>query len=177
MRKLAIALAAVAAVGAAGLATVGVRAATEDVNLPANYRTEMVQYTVVDRTDNGQVRVLYGPRTAVEAARANRPVPSGTVFVMEIYPAQRNAQNELVRGADGRLVRGNLANIFVMEKRTGWGTQYGPEIRNGEWEYAIFTPANQRAENRNMQPCMQCHLERRRDADFVFSTQALAQAR
>ncbi len=174
MRKLAIALAAVAA---AGVAAVGVRAATEDVNLPADYRTQMVQYTVVDRTDVGQVRVLYGPRAAVEAARANRALPSGTTLVMEIYPAQRNAQNELVRGADGRLVRGNLANIFIMEKRTGWGAQYGPEIRNGEWEYAIFTPANQRADNRNMQPCMQCHLERRRDADFVFSTQALAQAR
>jgi len=176
MRKAAIALAAGIAVGAAGLAAVGVRAATEDVTLPAAYRTGMVQYTVVDRTDNGQVRVLYGPRAAVEAARANRPLPSGTALVMEIYPAQRNAQNELVRGPDGRLVRGALANIFVMEKRTGWGTPYGPEIRNGEWEYAIFTPAGQRAENRNMQPCMQCHLERRRDADFVFSTPALAQA-
>lgn len=173
MRKLVIALAAMTAVGGA----VAVRAATEDVNLPAGYRTQMVQYQVVDRTDNGQVRVLYAPRAAVEAARANRALPSGTVLVMEIYPAQRNAQNELVRGADGRLVRGNLANIFVMEKRTGWGTQYGPAIRNGEWEYAIFTPASQRADNRNMQPCMQCHLERRRDADFVFSTQALAQAR
>jgi len=174
MRKLAIVLAAVSAAGAAAL---GVRAATEDVALPAGYRADMVQYQVVDRTDYGQVRVLYAPRAAVEAARAGSALPSGTTLVMEIYPAQRNAQNELVRGADGRLARGNLASIFVMEKRTGWGAQYGPEIRNGEWEYAVFTPANARADNRNMQPCMQCHLERRRDADFVFSTQALAQAR
>ena len=172
MRKLMIALAVVAAAGAAA----GVYAATEDVNLPANYRQALVTYTVVDRTDNGQVRVLYGPQAAIDAVRANRPVPSGTTLVMEIYAAQRNAQNELVRGADGRLQRGALANVFVMEKRTGWGAQYPAEQRNGEWEYAIFTPAGQRAENRNMQPCMACHLQRR-EADFVFSSPAMAQAR
>ncbi|MBL8838182.1 MAG: cytochrome P460 family protein [Alphaproteobacteria bacterium] len=172
MRKLTITLAAVAAVGA----TAGVYAATEDVGLPANYRQAMANYTVVDRTDNGQVRVLYGPQAAIDAVRAGRPAPSGTTLIMEIYTAQRNAQNELVRGADGRLQRGALANIFVMEKRTGWGSQYPAELRNGEWEYAIFTPAMQRAENRNMQPCMTCHLQRR-DADFVFSTAAMAQAR
>ena len=174
MRKTVIAIA-VGVAATAGLA-LGVGAATEDVALPANYRQAMVNYTVVDRTYNGQVRVLYGPQAAIDAVRANRPVPSGTTLVMEIYAAQRNAQNELVRGADGRLQRGALANIFVMEKRTGWGAQYPAELRNGEWEYAIFTPAMQRAENRNMQPCMTCHLPRR-ETDFLFSAPAMAQAR
>jgi len=50
MRKPAIALAAAIAVGGAGLMAMSVRAATEDVTLPAGYRTGMVQYTVVDRT-------------------------------------------------------------------------------------------------------------------------------
>lgn len=171
MRKLLIGLGVLASLAAGAI---GLHAATEDVNLPANYRTAMTQYAVVDRVDVGQVRVLYGPAAAVAAVRANQPIPSGTTLVMELYAAQRNAQNELVRGADGRLVRGNLANIFVMEKRAGWGAQYDAAIRNGEWEYAIFTPANARAENRNMQPCMQCHLQRR-DNDFIFSSGAMRQ--
>ena len=25
-----------------------------------------------------------------------------------------------------------------MEKRTGWGTEYADDIRNGEWEYQAF---------------------------------------
>jgi len=26
-----------------------------------------------------------------------------------------------------------------MEKRTGWGTGYQDDTRNGEWEYSAFT--------------------------------------
>ena len=150
------------AIGLAAVALVatGMQAATEDANLPANYRQSLTNFTTVDRVDTGQVRVLYGAQGALDAVKAGRPAPSGSVMVMEIYAAQRDAQNQLLRGGDGRLQRGNLTNIFLMEKRTGWGAQYGPEIRNGEWEYAIFTPAGVRAENRNTQPCMTCHLPR-----------------
>jgi hypothetical protein len=161
---------------AVALVTVAVHASTEDVNLPADYKQRLVNFTTVDRMDNGQVRVLYGAQAALDAARTGQPVPSGSVMVMEIYTAQRNPQNELLRGADGRLQRGPLANIYVMEKRTGWGAQYGADVRNGEWEYAIFTPAGQRADNRDMKPCMTCHLPKAMN-DFLQLPAAMLPAR
>lgn len=162
-------------VAAAGIG-LAVNAATEDVAFPQGYAQRMVLYTTVDRTDNGQVRLLYAPREAVEAARANRPLPNGTVIAIELYRAQRGADNQLTRGADGRLVRGELMNVFVMEKRSGWGMNYPAEIRNTDWEYATFNAQGQRGENRDMTACVTCHAPRRGD-DFVFSMAAMRQAR
>ena len=168
----------VGAIGAAAIALVaaGVQAATEDVNFPMNYRERLANFTTVDRTDNGQVRVLYGSQAALDAVKAGRPAPSGSVMVIEIYPAQRDPQNVLLRGADGRLQRGGLASVYVMEKRTGWGAQYNPAVRTGEWEFASFTAAGQRAENRDMKACQTCHLPRAQD-DFLMLPAALLPVR
>jgi Cytochrome P460 len=171
--KLLMLAAGIVAAAGVGLA---VNAATEDVAYPQGYAQRMALYTTVDRTDNGQVRLLYAPREAIEAVRANRPLPSGTVLVAELYRAQRGADNQLSRGADGRLVRGDMISVLVMEKRGGWGMNYPAEIRNTDWEYANFTPQGQRAENRDMTACVTCHAPRRPD-DFVFSMPALRQAR
>lgn len=164
------------AVAVAGLVVVGVQASTEDVNLPANYKQALVNFNTVDRMDNGQVRVLYGSQRALDAVKAGMPAPAGSVMVMEIYPAVKDAQNQLVRGADGRLQRGAMTQIFVMEKRAGSGAQYDAALRNGDWEYAVFTPAGQRAETRDMKPCMTCHLPKAQD-DFLQLPATLVPAR
>jgi hypothetical protein len=149
---------------------------TELVGLPANYKTEYVRYATVDREDLKQVRDLYAPRAALTAAQASGVLPSGTTLVMEIYGAQLDAAQNPVKGTDGRLQKAAFANIFVMEKRTGWGTQYPPETRNGEWEYARFTPAGARHDDRNMAACFQCHT-RVAASDYLFSLPAMRMAR
>ncbi len=45
-----------------------------------------------------------------------------------------------MKGPDGRFVKGDVIAYAVMELRTGWGTEYPAEWRNGEWEYASFPP-------------------------------------
>jgi len=55
------------------------------------------------------------------------------------HGAQRtDVQGEFVRDTNGRLIRGRLDRVVVMEKRTGWGAEYPDELRNGEWEYSDF---------------------------------------
>jgi Cytochrome P460 len=89
-------------------------------------------------------------------------------MTMEVYKAQVNEQGELVKDANGRLIKGELTGIFVMEKRTGWGAEYGDELRNGEWEYARFTPDGQPSPNVDTKPCFQCHKPMS-GQDFVFT--------
>lgn len=149
---------------------------TELVGLPANYKTEFVRYATVDREDLKQVRDLYAPRAAIAAAQATGVLPSGTTLIMEIFGAQLDAAQNPVKGADGRMQKAALANIFAMEKRTGWGTQYAADIRNGEWEYARFTPAGTRHDDRNMTACFQCHT-RVASSDYLFSLPAMRMAR
>lgn len=161
---------------ALALVSAGVAAATEDVQLPSNYKQALANFTTVDRTDNGQVRVLYGSQPALDAVKAGRPAPSGSVMVMEIYAAQRDAQNQLLKGSDGRLQRGALTSIYVMEKRTGWGAQYATAVRTGEWEFASFSPAGERAANRDMTACQTCHVPRAQD-DYLILPASMVPAR
>ena len=50
-----------------------------------------------------------------------------------------------------------MAFIFVQEKQAGWGSEYSPETRNGEWEYAWFAADGKRKAGKTMEKCFACH--------------------
>ena len=52
---------------------------------------------------------------------------------------------------------GELVRIVVMEKRAGWGAEYPETLRNGEWEFAVFTPDGSRDKQTDTKVCMECH--------------------
>jgi cytochrome P460 len=85
------------------------------------------------------------------------------------YKAQLDAQDNPVKDANGRFVKGDLIGYGVMEKRTGWGAEYSPEIRNGEWEYQAFTADKKVNAKANLTGCFQCHKPLPSSQDFVFS--------
>ena len=62
-----------------------------------------------------------------------------------------------------------------MEKQAGWGADYAEDIRNGEWEYARFTPEDQRHSNVDTTPCFRCHKPLS-GQDFVFTQSQLLTA-
>jgi hypothetical protein len=123
-------------------------AGPEKVAFPP-YQTHML-YTVADRPDIKEVRDVYANPEASKMARAGQP--------------------------NGRLVRGDLDRIGVMEKRTGWGLEYPDDIRNGEWEYALFRPTGTRNEQANIKACFQCHKPLPSGQDFVFTFSKLVSA-
>ena len=84
------------------------------------------------------------------------------------FKAVLNDKGELVKDANGRLIRGRLDRIVVMEKRTGWGTEYPADLRNGEWEYGRFGPDGKPSESVNYNACFQCHKPKT-ESDFVFT--------
>ena len=45
-------------------------------------------YQIVDRPDNKQYRELYGPQAALDAAKAGKPLPDGTVLTLVQYKAR-----------------------------------------------------------------------------------------
>jgi plastocyanin len=60
-----------------------------------------------------------------------------------------------------------------MEKRTGWGTEYADDIRNGEWEYAAFGADRKLNEKANYKGCFQCHKPHEK-MDYVISYSQIA---
>jgi hypothetical protein len=148
--------------------TVQVGAGGDKVLFPEDFAKGTL-YTTVDRADNKQYRELYvSPREAVEAAKKGDPLPSGTVITLVQYAAQLDPQGNPVKDANGRFVKGNLIAYTVMEKRSGWGSEYPDNVRNGEWEYQAFTAERKVNEKANLTACFNCHKPLDKQ-DFVFS--------
>jgi hypothetical protein len=159
-----LSLAAIAAVSL----SLAVRAGGDKVAFPADY-AKGVLYTTVDRPDNKQFRELYAPREAIEAVKAGKPIPSGTVLTMLNFKAKLGADGNPVKDANGRFIKTDeLVGYAVMEKRSGWGSEYPDDIRNGEWEYQAFTPAKAVNDKANLKACFTCHKPLDKQ-DYVFS--------
>jgi len=142
-------------------------AGPEKIAFPAGH-TGHVLYATVDRYDIKQYRELYGTPDAVKAAREGKPLPSGTVLTLVQYKAQVDAQGNPLKGPNGRFIKGDLVGYTVMEKRAGWGSEYPAEMRNGEWEYAVFSADRKLNEKANYKACFACHKPHEKQ-DFVIS--------
>jgi plastocyanin len=152
LRYTAVALVAVAVV----ISVERMDAGEEKVAFPANYKSGML-YNIVDREDQQEVHQQYASREAIEAAKAGRPLPLGTVITSANYKALLDAQGNPLRDAKGSLLAGELSRIAVMEKRSGWGAEYPDDLRNGEWEFAVFTPDGKVNPQIPAKVCMECH--------------------
>jgi hypothetical protein len=113
-----------------------------------------------------EVHEHYATPAALAAARADQAMPSGTVFTVVRYAARLDAQGNPLKAAHGILLKGDIVGFGVMEKRTGWGTEYPDTLRNGEWEYRAFTADKTSHPGLKLTACFACHKPQA-DRDFV----------
>ena len=155
---------------------VSAHAGGEKVVFPEDY-AKGVLYTTVDRADNKQFRELFTSAAAIEAAKKGQPMPNGTVITLVQYAAKLDAQGNPEKDANGRFIKGNLLAYTVMEKRTGWGTEYPDNIRNGEWEYQAFKADKTPNTAAKLTACFECHKPLDARQDFVFSYDKMKDAK
>ena len=155
-------------VGASALIAVTAQAGGDKIVFPADY-DKGVLYLTIDRPDNKQYRELYTSPAAVEAAKNGRPMPSGTVITLVQYAAKLDASGVPEKGPDGRFIKTNLIGYTVMEKRTGWGTEYPDTMRNGEWESQAFRADRTPNTAANLTACFNCHKPIEPSKDFLFT--------
>ena len=132
-----------------------------------------VMYGTVDRHDIKQYRELWASKAAVDAVKAGKPIPHGTVLTLVQYKAKVDGGGNPVRDANGRFQKGDLVAYTVMEKRAGWGAEYPADIRNGEWEYQVFSGEKKVNEKANLKGCFQCHKPHE-GQDYVISLARLS---
>jgi hypothetical protein len=107
-----------------------------------------VHYATVNR---GNIREeLFTSREAINAVKNGKAIPGGTVITLVDYRDEK------------------LFRYVVTEKRTGWGADYPPEKRNGEWEYQAFSADKSVNANEDLDRCFSCHKSKAAN-DFVFT--------
>lgn len=158
--------------GAAFVVTVA-SAGPDKVQFPEGYATSFVRYTTVDKPERDPpiVRFFYVNPDALAAASPDKPAARGTVLIMEDHKAELDGDSKPVTDAHGRFIPTDaISNVFVQEKREGWGAEYPPESRNGEWEYAWFEADGSRkvGDFVKFEGCFECHSGVS-DQDFNFT--------
>jgi hypothetical protein len=158
------------AVSALSIVVALAHAGREKVAFPA-YQNHVL-YDVLDQPDIGEIREAYIDPESLKKFQPGQPFPSGTVLTLPTFKALTTESGDFVRDANGRLVRGRLDRIVVMEKRAGWGSEYPDELRNGEWEYNRFRPDGSYDMTADIKGCFQCHKPFEK-IDFVFTIQEI----
>jgi hypothetical protein len=129
-----------------------------------------VRYATVASDPSDSVRDLYASPAALDAVRAGKPLPYGTVLVRNLYDVERDAAGVPVKDTNGMPVKAKLQFTTVMEKQPGWS-----EFPAGEWKFRSFAPDGTPSAD-SAARCFACHTKVR-DQDFVFSLDRMKLAR
>ena len=129
----------------------------ERISFPADYSTNFKNYLSLDRVQNDdQIIRLFANDVALNAAKEGRELPNGSIIVGEVYKAKKDKDGNVMQSSLGRRIRGKLAAIAVMEKGEGWGAAFSEDLRNGDWDFAIFSPDGKRLK-KDLNACRSCH--------------------
>ncbi len=146
------------------------------VSFPEGYKDTFTMYYTLNFPATKQVRYYYANRIAVQAAKAGKALPEGSVLFADVYAAKLDANMKPLTGSDGFFVADKLLFHTAMASGAGWGKDIPEMLRNGDWNYAIFTTDKKYRPGANQAECLACHkpLE---NTSYTFTLKQLAQAK
>lgn len=136
-----------------------------DLALPVDYQNWPVFIADIDKEKINQVRDIYINTQGVAVQKGDM-FPDGTQFVMALYSAKQNSDGSAMKTADGKLAKGELSKVFIMEKGAGWSEQAPAGLANGDWVYAAYNADGSKAEA-DYNACRECH-QPHSATDYVF---------
>lgn len=148
----------------------GSHAGPEQLAFPTDYENSFIRFKALDKRDQDPdvVRALYVDPQTASRVRPGEPLPEGTQLLLVDQFAAVADDGQTLLDRDGRMVpTGEVKQILMAEKRTGFGAEHG-ELRTGDWEFAAFLSDGSRKPDVNFDKCRKCHLQAER-FDFTFS--------
>ena len=146
------------------------------VTFPEGYKETFTKYHTINFPATRQVRYYFANQAAVQAAKAGRPLPGGSVLFVEVYAAKLDPDKKPVTGSDGFYVADKLILYTAMASGAAWGKDVPDMLRNGDWNYAIFTTDKQHRPGVNQAECFACHKPLD-STSYVFTLKQLAGAK
>ncbi|HXJ54838.1 MAG TPA: hypothetical protein VNH16_25905 [Burkholderiales bacterium] len=71
-------------------------------------QASFTQYATINFAERREVHRYYANAAALEAAKAGRPLPQGSVLLVKVYSAKLGSTNRPMMGCDGFLVADKL---------------------------------------------------------------------
>lgn len=146
------------------------------VTFPEGYKNNFTKYHTINFPKKNQVRYYYANQAAVTAAKAGKPLPQGSMLFAEAYAPKLDANNKPVMGKEGFYKANKLLFYTAMASGKGWGKDIPEMLRNGDWNYAVFTTDKQHRPGVNQAACLACHKPLD-NVSYTFTLKQLAEAR
>jgi cytochrome c553 len=146
------------------------------VAFPEGYKDTYTKYHAINFPATKQVRYYYANKAAVQAAKAGKTLPDGSVLFAEVYSAKLDADGKPVMGSDGLFAPDKLIFYTAMARDAGWGKDIPDMLRNEDWNYAVFTTAKQHRPGVNQAECLACHKPLDK-VSYTFTLKELAATR
>ena len=150
--------------------------AKTSVTFPEGYKDTFTKYHTINFPATKQVRYYYANKAAVAAAKAGKPLPDGSVLFAEVYAAKLDADSKPVMGGDGFYVADKLIFYTAMARAAGWGKDIPEMLRNGDWNYAVYTTDKQHRPGVNQAECLGCHKPLDK-VSYTFTLKQIAEAK
>ena len=150
--------------------------AATHVAFPEGYKDTFTKYHTINFPAAKQVRYYYANKAAVQAAKEGKPLPEGSVLFAEVYSAALDADKKPVTGPDGFYTADKLLFYTAMAQGQGWGKEIPEMLRNGDWNYAVFTTDKQMRAGVNQAECLACHKPLDK-VSYTFTLKQLAAAK
>jgi len=150
--------------------------AKSNVAFPEGYKSTYTRYHTINFPATRQVRHYYANPAAVQAAKAGRPLPDGSVLLAEVYAAKLDADKKPVTGPDGFYVADKPLFYTAMASGEGWGGQIPEMLRNDNWHYTVFTLEKKQRPGVNQAECLACHKPLA-NVSYTFTLKELAAAK
>jgi len=148
--------------------------AKSSVVFPDNYKSTYTKYHTINFPATKQVRYYFANPAALQAARAGKDLPNGSVLFAEVYSAKLDADKKPITGPDGFFEADQLLFYTAMAREAGWGKEFPDMLRNEDWNYAVFTLAKQQRPGINQAECLACHKPLDK-ASFTFMLKELTE--
>jgi cytochrome c553 len=149
--------------------------ARSHVAFPEGYKDSFTKYHTINFPATRQVRYYFANKAAVQAAREGKPMPEGAMIFVEVYSTKLDADKKPVTGSDGFFVPEKLLLYTAMASGPGWGRDFPDMLRNGDWNYALFTTEKQQRPA-NQAECLGCHKPLD-STSYLFTLKQLAAAK
>lgn len=146
------------------------------VTFPEGFKDTFTKYLTINFPATKQVRYYYANKAAVDAAKAGKPLPDGSMLFAEAHAAKLDAEKKPVMGGDGYYEADKLLLYTAMAREAGWGNDIPEMLRNENWNYAIFNADKKHRPGVNQAECLACHKPLDK-ISYTFTLKQLAEAK
>jgi hypothetical protein len=150
--------------------------ATTKVTIPADFPAGFTRYLTIPREGGKLLNIFYANEVALRAAQAGNSLPDGAAIISISQGVKLDANQKPMVSADGRPLLDKIVGYSAMASGAGWGDDIPMLIRNGNWNFGLFTADRQARPGLNYAECFACHKPKA-PTSFLFTHASLVSAK